>query len=81
MNRKIKLIWDFRGPDAEKTAQHHAIHLSDFVKKESLELNITGHTEISTVHAIAYMVVEEVKMLQIRDALLPHRAEVYSAVT
>ncbi|MEY2922072.1 MAG: hypothetical protein RL108_694, partial [Bacteroidota bacterium] len=23
---KIKLIWDFRGPDAAKIAEHHEIH-------------------------------------------------------
>ena len=29
-NRKIKLIWDFRGPDAQATAEHHTIHLRFF---------------------------------------------------
>lgn len=77
MSRKIKLLWDFRGPDASETAKHHALHLTDFVKKESLALNITGFKDLSEVHSVAYMVVEETKMIQIRDALLPHRGEVY----
>ncbi|MGB5648348.1 hypothetical protein [Muriicola sp.] len=77
MNRKIKLLWDFRGPDASETAKHHARHLADFIKKESLALNITGYADITTLHSVAYMVVEEIKMMQIRDALLPHRGEVY----
>lgn len=77
MSRKIKLLWDFRGPDASEIAKHHATHLSDFVKKESLGLNITGFNELSALHSVAYMVVEETKMLQIRDALLPHRGEIY----
>ncbi len=77
MNRKIKLLWDFRGPDASETAKHHARHLADFIKKESLALNITGYADITTLHSVAYMVVEETKMMQIRDALLPHRGEVY----
>ena len=27
MQKKIKLIWDFRGPESAKTAEHHEIHL------------------------------------------------------
>ena len=29
--RKLKLIWDFKGPDSEKTAAHHLIHLDEYV--------------------------------------------------
>ncbi len=71
------MLWDFRGPDASEIAKHHARHLADFIKKESLELNITGTSDLTDLHAVAYMVVEEKIMMQIRDALLPHRAEVY----
>lgn len=77
MNRKIKLLWDFRGPDASETARHHARHLAEFIKKEALVLNITGFRDLTELHSVAYMVVEETKMMQIRDALLPHRGEVY----
>ncbi|NNJ88458.1 MAG: hypothetical protein HKP53_03580, partial [Eudoraea sp.] len=51
MSRKIKLLWDFRGPDASEIAKHHALHLADFVKIESLALNITGYKDISEVHS------------------------------
>ena len=78
MNRKIKFLWDFRGPDAREIARHHAVHLSDFIKKEKLSLDISGHEDLSELHSIAYMVVEESSMIQIRDALLPHRGEVYT---
>lgn len=78
MSRRIKLLWDFRGPTASETAKHHAIHLKDFVKKESLALDITGHSDLNEFHSIAFMVVEESYMIQIRDALLPHRGEVYN---
>ncbi len=77
-NRKIKLLWDFRGPDALEIAKHHAVHLSDFIKKEKLPLDISGFDSLSDQHAVAYLVVEESMMIQIRDALLPHRGEVYS---
>ncbi|MCE2611522.1 hypothetical protein LVD13_00960 [Flavobacteriaceae bacterium D16] len=77
MERKIKLIWDFRGPDAAAIARHHEIHLMEFIEKESLNLNITGHQDLGDLHSIAYLVVEESGMIPVRDALLPHRGELY----
>ena len=44
--RKLKLIWDFRGPDALKIAQHHEIHLKEFIAIEKLSLNISGFEQI-----------------------------------
>ncbi|WP_430905829.1 hypothetical protein [Maribacter sp. 2-571] len=77
MNRKIKLIWDFRGPAAAKTAEHHEKHLKEFIAAESTSLNITGHTHFGEFHSIAYMVVAENEMIAVRDALKPHRGEVF----
>lgn len=78
MNRKIKLIWDFRGPAAFKTAEHHEIHLKEYIAIESLELDITGHEQINDMYSIAFMVVEEKDMIPVRDALKPHRGELYN---
>ena len=75
--RKLKLIWDFRGSDALKIAQHHEIHLKEYIIAEKLALNITGFDVISELHAIAFMVVHEDDMKPIRDALKPHRGQVY----
>lgn len=75
--RKLKLIWDFRGPDALKTAEHHEIHLKDYILLEKLELNITGFERVTDMHATAFMVVTEDKMMPIRDVLKPHRGQVY----
>jgi len=77
LNRKIKLIWDFRGPAAFKTAEHHEKHLKEYIAIEALELDITGHKEINDMFSIAYMVVEEKNMILVRDALKPHRGEIY----
>jgi len=76
-NRKIKLIWDFRGPAAEKTAEHHEIHLKEFIEAEQLNSKTTGFTVLNDMYSIAYIVVEETNMIQVRDALKPHRGEVY----
>ena len=45
--RKIKLIWEFKGEDAEKTALHHEIHLKQFAEKENLALDITGVEKVN----------------------------------
>ena len=78
MSRKIKLIWDFRGPASAKTAEHHEIHLKEYIKIEQLPLDITGFKTFGEMHAFAFMVVEEQDMITVRDALKPHRGEVYS---
>jgi len=72
--RKIKLIWDFRGVDAQKTAEHHLIHLEEFCTREALDSNC-GVESLAELHFIAYLVVEEQKMIPVRDALRPHRGE------
>ena len=77
MERQLKLIWDFRGAFAAKTAEHHEIHLREYIKAEGLALTIIGHEAIHEMHAIAFLVVPESEMIAIRDALKPHRGEVY----
>ncbi len=76
--RKIKLIWDFRGPQAEITAKRHAHHLEEFTAAKALQLELNGHEKISDMHSIAYMVVFESAMPEVRDALKPHRGQLYS---
>lgn len=77
MSRKIKLIWDFRGQDATRIAEHHEIHLKEFIAIENFPMDITGFEIVNEMYAIAYMVVTDENMIQVRDALKPHRGEVY----
>lgn len=77
MSRQIKLIWDFRGPASAKTAEHHEIHLKEYIAIEQFTINITGFEVKNELHAIAFMVVTDENMIQVRDALKPHRGEVY----
>jgi hypothetical protein len=80
MDRKIKLIWDFRGPASAKTAEHHEIHLKEYIAIEKLPSNGTGFEIHTEMQAIAFMVVNEEHMIQVRDALKPHRGEVFLEV-
>ena len=76
--RKLKLIWDFRGSNASKIAQHHEIHLKEYIELEQLNITITGYQNLSNIHSIAFLVVNENEMKPIRDALKPHRGQVYT---
>ena len=78
MHKYIKFIWDFRGPNASKTAEHHEIHLKDFLKIHALESHKTGVEQMSEFHYLAFMVVPENQMKDLRDRLKPHRGQVYS---
>ena len=75
--RKIKLIWDFRGPTSTKTAEHHEIHLKEYISIEKFPITITGFEILNDMHAIAFMVVTDENMIQTRDALKPHRGELF----
>jgi len=76
--KKIKLIWDFRGPAASKTAEHHEKHLKEYIAIERTALHITGHKHLNDMYSIAFMVVEENEMIPVRDALKPHRGEIFT---
>ncbi|MBA6155919.1 hypothetical protein H3Z83_05215 [Tenacibaculum sp. S7007] len=75
MNRKLKLIWDFKGPDGLETAKHHCVHLKEFAQIDSLPYDEVDFKEINPMHTIAFIVVDESNMKIFRDALKPHRGE------
>jgi len=39
---RLKLLWDFRGPDAHKIALHHEVHLKEYAFAKALNTPITG---------------------------------------
>ena len=75
MNRKLKLIWDFKGSVSQKTAEHHCIHLEEFAVIEKLHFYQIDFTVISEMHTIAFIIVDEFDMKTYRDALKPHRGQ------
>ncbi len=74
MNRKIKFIWDFYGEDAQKTAEHHAIHLNEFATKHSITPVEVG-TDKEQQSYYTFMIVSEERMIEIRDTLRPKRVQ------
>ena len=75
MEKKIKMIWDFFGPYAKGTADHHSIHLKEFAEKQDISFFENGVEQVSEMQSIAYLTVEEKDMITVRDALRPQRAE------
>lgn len=75
--RKLKLIWDFKGPSGQKIAEHHEIHLKEFISAQTINIHQTGVETIHELHSIAFMVIDESDLLPIRDMLKPHRGQVY----
>jgi hypothetical protein len=71
MEKKLKLIWDFRGPSAAETARHFEYHLKESPLFRT-ELK-TGVEDLSEIHSFAFIIVEASEMPQFRDRLKPHR--------
>ena len=77
LERKIKLLWDFRGPDALETAKHHTIHLKEFAAIENLKFHEIDIKGLNPMLCTAFIVVNESDMKVYRDALKPHRGELF----
>lgn len=78
LDRKIKIIWDFRGPGAAKTAEHYLKHLEEFVLVEELKFDLSGVEHFGPNHSIAFLVVAEFELKEVREILKPHRGQVYT---
>ena len=72
-SRLIKLIWDFRGPHAEQTAKHHAIHLEEFAQKNKLEKTSCSSEKMSEMHTIASIIILPSDLDLVKNSLRPHR--------
>ncbi len=77
MTERVKLIWDFRGPNAKPIATHHAKHLTEFAETEKLNNTISGQEGVTEMHHIAYLIVEKKHMDTLRETLKPTRGQLY----
>ena len=78
LDRKIKLIWDFRGENSASLSKHFQKHLEEFVIIEELKYDISGVLRINPLHSIVYLVVAEFEMQEVKEILNPHRGEYYN---
>jgi len=75
---QVKLIWDFRGPNAAPIAEHHAIHLREFAETEGLQNTLCAVEKFTEMHHIAYLVVDKALMNEMRERLKPNRGQLYN---
>ena len=73
--KKIKLIWDFRGPISQKTAQHHLKHLVEFFKIENKKSFESGMKSLSEIHNYTYAIVLKEDLEFFKRTLKPHRGQ------
>lgn len=79
MSRNIKMIWDFKGPNAAPTATHHVIHLKEFMERQKLPYIVCDIETVSAMHTMAILATEEAHVDLIRTHLKPHRGQLYQA--
>ncbi|MCW8981775.1 hypothetical protein [Altibacter sp.] len=75
MTARVKLIWDFRGPNAHPIAVHHAKHLDEFAGAEGIPNAQTGIETLSDMHTIAFLIVPWELMESLRSRLKPNRGQ------
>lgn len=78
METLAKLFWDFRGPAAQQTANHHLIHLKEYFNNQQITARDTGVESNSPSWFSAYCVVTMEQVETLRNALKPHRGTRFS---
>lgn len=71
--RKIRLLWDFRGPDSLETAKHHVIHLKEFTEIDNLAFIESSIIEQNKYINSAFIIIYESDLASYKNALKPHR--------
>ena len=73
MKNKSKLIWQLSGRDALRIAEHHLIHLSEYMQSNEIVVIDKGVELISEFSAISFVIVDESFVEKIRVDLKPHK--------
>ncbi|MBT8255841.1 MAG: hypothetical protein KJO23_04800 [Bacteroidia bacterium] len=74
---RIKLIWEFRGPNSRQIAAHHVKHLNEFIISEDLRNAFCTTEQLTDRYHLALMVVEKKHMEDLKERLKPHRGQRY----
>ena len=70
---KIRLVWDFRGVDALKTAEHQLTHLVEFMIKENIYCLDKSLEQISELQSICWIIIKDSDLDFVIKRLKPHR--------
>ena len=67
------MVWDFYENNAIKTANHHTIHLEEYISKNNKEVYKIDSEEINSNSAISFMIVKEKDVNELKKLLKPHK--------
>ena len=70
--KKIKLIWKFYGDDALNIAEHHLIHLKEYISKENIDVIEISTELVNDMTAISFVIIESIFLENIRQNLKPN---------
>ena len=73
MENKIKLVWQFSGMDALKIADHHLVHLNEYLQRECMVVIDRGTELINEFSAISFIIVNNPSVEKLRIDLKPHK--------
>ena len=73
MSKKAQLIWNFKGQDGLKTAEHHLVHLKEFAQMEAVPILKSGINKTSPLSCEAYIIVEMEWVEKLRTQLKPNK--------
>ena len=73
MKKKIKLIWQFSGMDARKIADHHLVHLNEYLNREDIFVVDKGTELTNEFSAISFITIDNSLVEKLRVDLKPHK--------
>ena len=73
MEKKIKLIWQFSGMNALKIADHHLVHLNEYILREEIDVIDKGTELINDFSSFSFIIINSSLVEKLRIALKPHK--------
>ena len=72
--KKIKLIWDFKGLEATKIAEHFHVHLKEFLIRDKIIDFTSELEEIDEFYSMVNLIIDQKYVERIKNALKPKKA-------
>ncbi len=71
--KKVKLVWKFSGVEALQSANHHLLHLDEYLKGEDIKPLKLDTELISEYSAISFIIIYDKFLDKLRSHLKPHQ--------
>ena len=73
MKKKIKMVWNFTGIDAFKIANHHIIHVREYMVSNDITMFDEGTVEVNDYAANSFIVIDSTNLEKVKNDLKPHQ--------